>query len=67
MVILNEVQKSYIKKYHLNAQEIIYHIEKRCKSCKEGMTLPELIEWAELMMEEQSFRKEDFDFSSSNE
>lgn len=67
MVILSEVQKEHIRRYKLNAEVVIYYIEKRCKSCKEGMPLAELIDWAELMIEEQSFSKEDFVFSDDNE
>lgn len=65
MVKLSEVQKEHIKRYNAHPEEVIYYIEKRCKGCKEGMTLAQLIDAAELMIEEQSFSKEDF--SGNNE
>lgn len=61
MVILSEVQQDHIKRYRPNADVIIYYIEQRCKACVYGMTLEELINLAELMIEEQSFYKEDFE------
>jgi hypothetical protein len=67
MVILSEVQKEHIRRYNANPEVIIYYIEKRCKGCKQGMTLAQLIDEALLMIEEQSFSKEDFDFSNNNE
>jgi len=62
MVKLNEVEKSLIHNTEPTwASTIIYYIEQRCKACKEGMSLPELIEEAKLMWEEQWFYAEDFE------
>jgi hypothetical protein len=62
MVILSEVQKEHIKRYRRNPDVVIYYIEQRCKACVKGMTLSQLIDEAELMIEEQSFHKEDFEY-----
>lgn len=60
MVNLSKDQKQYIQEKCSHPAEVIYVIEKRIKHLNEKMTLEEIIDWAELYLEEQSFHKGDF-------
>ena len=59
MVILNNEQKEYIKKNCHHPKEVIYYIEKRCKDIKQTMSVQQMVEIAELMIEEQRFYPDD--------
>jgi len=59
MVKLTENQKEVIFKHCNHPELVIYYIEKRIKHINEKTPLTEMIDWAELMMEEQRFYPDD--------
>lgn len=58
MTLLTEEQKQTIRSKYKWPEETIYYIEKRCKSCVAGMSLEELVEEAQWLIEEHSFEEQ---------
>lgn len=56
---LCQFEIDYIKKHSRWPQEVMYQCEYKLKG--NYKSVQEMIEWAEIKIEEQSFRKEDFE------